>query len=148
MYRKVNIIIMETEPEVCLLQISTKKGIRKHGYRVLEVILRDFTQPDRKKVIEPIDPDSLIYEERRKSLRAIILVTEKRSGNLKDQTCADGRKQGAYISKEECSPPTVSAEALITMLVIYAHEGRDVTTCDIVGYYLNADMDEFMTMKL
>ena len=148
MYRKVNSIIMETEPEVCLLQIGTNKGIRKHEYRILEVILREFTQLYNKKVIKPIDPDSLTSEERRKSLRTITLIIEKRCCKLKGRICVYGRKKHAYISKEESSPPTISTEALITSLVVDVHEGRDVTTCDIVGAYLNVDMDKFTTMKL
>ena len=75
-------------------------------------------------------------------------MTEKRSGQLKGRTCADGEKQRKYISKEESSSPTVSTENFLTALVIDAREGIDTATCDILGAYLNADMDEFTTMKL
>ena len=32
--------------------------------------------------------------------------------------------------------------------MIDEHEDRDVDICDIVGAYLNADIDDFTTMKL
>ena len=63
-------------------------------------------------------------------------------------TCADERKQREYISKEEEPSFTISTKALMNTLVIDAHEGRDIGTCYIVGACLNADMDEFTTMKL
>ena len=69
-------------------------------------------------------------------------------GRIKGRECTDEQKQREYISKEEPSSPTISTDFLMTTLVIDTHEGRDVITYDIVGTYLNADMDEFTTMKL
>ena len=57
----------------------------------------------------------------------------------------DGRKQRAYINKEESSSPNVSTEALTTTLSIDAHANREVSTCDVVGV---SDMDYFTTLKL
>ena len=36
----------------------------------------------------------------------------------------------------------------MTTLFIDVHEGRYVAICDIVGAFLNTDMDEFITMRL
>ena len=67
---------------------------------------------------------------------------------MKGSTCADGSKQRPYITKEKSSLPTVSSEALVVPLVIDDNEGKDVVTADVVGAYLNDDMDYFFTMKI
>ena len=48
MYKRVISIIMGVKPEVCLLQMSARKGIKKHGYKALEVILTEFINLDNK----------------------------------------------------------------------------------------------------
>jgi hypothetical protein len=50
--------------------------------------------------------------------------------------------------KSETSSPTVSTDSLMYSMIIDAREGRDVATADVVGAYLNADMDSFTLMKL
>ena len=55
MYKRVSQIIINIEPEVCLLQMSAKKEIKKHGYTALEVILTELTQMNSKQVVEPIE---------------------------------------------------------------------------------------------
>ena len=39
-------------------------------------------------------------------------------------------------------------ESLMTTLIIDAIEERDVATADVVGAYLNANMDDFVLVKL
>ena len=57
------------------------------------------------------------------------------------RTCADGSKQKRYLGKDESvASPTVSPESLFTTLVIDAHEERDITTFEIPGAYLHAEM--------
>ena len=41
---------------------------------------------------------------------------------------------------ESATSPTVSLEALVTMLVIDAYEGKRLSTIDVLGAYLHADM--------
>jgi len=54
-----------------------------------------------------------------------------------------------HISQTKTSPSsTVSTKVLVTMLVIDAHEHRDVVTCDIVGSYSHSDMDKPATIIL
>ena len=71
------------------------------------------------------------------------LLKEKRNGDLKGRTCADGSVQRPYVTKEDSSSPTVSTEALMTTFVIDAYEKRVTATADVTGAYLNAKMDEF-----
>jgi hypothetical protein len=67
---------------------------------------------------------------------------------LKGRTCADGSTQRDKYTKEQTASPTVSTDALMLSLIIDMYERRDVATADVVGAYLNADMDDFTLLKL
>ena len=69
------------------------------------------------------------------------LIKEKRTGEIKGHTCANGSKQRLYLKENESvASPTVSLEGLITSLIIDAYEGRDVASFDVPGAYLHAKM--------
>ena len=61
---------------------------------------------------------------------------------IKGGGCADGRKQQDWISKEDMSLPTVSAEGLMLSCNIDAMEYREVATADIPGAFLPTDYDK------
>ena len=82
-YSRVNSLIMQAKPEICLTYMSTKKGINKYGYGTIDAILTEFTQLNNKKVVEPLHLKTLTPEVRRKSLRPTTLVTEKKCGRFK-----------------------------------------------------------------
>jgi Reverse transcriptase (RNA-dependent DNA polymerase) len=52
------------------------------------------------------------------------------------------------FDKSETTSLTVANDALLLTILIDAKERRDVATADVVGAYLNADMDQFTLMKL
>ena len=55
---------------------------------------------------------------------------------IKGRRCADGRKQQAWLSKEDTSSPTMSTEGLILSCMIDSMEGQEVATADIPGAFL------------
>lgn len=71
-----------------------------------------------------------------------------RDGSLKGRTCADGRPQRAYISKEEASSPAVAIESLLTSLAIDTFEGREVATADVSGALFHGVMDDYVVVRL
>ena len=46
-----------------------------------------------KPVVIPLDPDELIYAERRQALEYVNLIKKKINGFIKGRTCANGSKQ-------------------------------------------------------
>ena len=76
------------------------------------------------------------------ALSYLMFLKRKRTGAVKARGCADGRSQREFISKEESSFPTVSTYALFITCTMDAMEGRQVLTCDILGYFLQADWPE------
>ena len=85
-------------------------------------------------------------EQRTKVLRAITLLTQKRTGIIKGRTVADGSTQREYIDKNEATSPALSNEALVISVAIDAYEKRFVATTDVEGAYLNAFMDDLVYM--
>jgi hypothetical protein len=91
---------------VMMTQMSAKKGLKLHGVKAAEAIVAEFQQLHDKQVFMPRQYNSLTPEQRRKSLRAITLVTEKRSGKIKGRTVADGRTQRAYTDPGDAATRT------------------------------------------
>jgi hypothetical protein len=129
------------------VQMSAKAGIKKHGRKAEEALMTKFVQLEELSVFEGINPEILMSKQRRTALRAINLIKEKRSGQLKGRTVADGRLQRSLYDKSKTALPTVSINALMMSMMIDAKEGQDVATADVAGAYLKADMDDFVIMK-
>jgi Reverse transcriptase (RNA-dependent DNA polymerase) len=131
-----------------MTQMTAQVGIKKHGDKAVEALLAEFCQLDDKSVFQPREASELTSKQKYGALRAINLIKEKRCGKLKGRTCADGRSQKGLYDKQQTTSPTVSTDALMVSLMIDSLEQRDVATADVTGAYLNADMDEFVLIKL
>jgi hypothetical protein len=131
-----------------LTQMSAAAGIKLFGEPAKQAMLKEFKQLDDKQVFTPRHAHELTPEQKKEALRAVNLIKEKRTGDLKGRTCADGSKQRGKYSKEETASPTVSNNALVYTLLVDAKERRDVAFADVEGAYLNARMKGFVVMKL
>ena len=104
-------------------QMSAKKGIAKHGDLAIAALLKEFQQLEDKSVLKPIHAKDLTAEQRRQALRAINLIKEKRSGEIKGCTVADGSTQRERYGKEETTAPTTfSNDALMMSFIVDAME--------------------------
>ena len=128
-------------------QMTAKAGIRKHGKAAETALMKEFAQLEDLSVYESIDVKTLTIKQRAAALRAINLIKEKRDGQLKGRTVADGRPQRLLYEKSQTASPTVSTDALMLSIMIDAYEKRDVATADVAGAYLKAYMDDFVVMK-
>jgi hypothetical protein len=133
--------------EWVMTQMTAKAGLEKHGEFAETALLKEFSQHQDLDVWEILDPATLTYEQRKGALRAINLIKEKRNGDLKGRTVADGSKQRGMYPKSETASPTVSTVALLLTILVDAYEGRDVATCDVAGAYLKASMKDFVIIK-
>jgi hypothetical protein len=128
--------------------MTASAGIKKHGQKAIDAMLKEFCQLDDKSVFTAVDATKLSSTQKFAALRAINLIKEKRDGVLKGRSCADGSSQRSLYTKEQSASPTVSTDALMLSLMVDAKERRDVATADVVGAYLLADMDEYVLLKL
>ena len=142
--------LMEFANEICMIteQMTFNKGLDHFGKAGEEAVLKELQQLHDRQVLKPQHGSKLSVEAKRRSLNYLMFLKEKRCGKIKARGCADGRKQRAYIGKEEASSPTVMIESLLLSCVIDAAEGRDVATVDIPGAFMQADMDETVHVRM
>ena len=80
----------------------------------------------------PHSRNDISHEERKKALRYLIFLKEKRDGTIKARGFADGRPQRIYTNIEDTSSPTMSIEAMLSC-TIDAKQSRYVVVSDIPG---------------
>jgi hypothetical protein len=129
-------------------QMSLKRGLKHFGTKGADAVIAELRQLHYRQAIEPKMPATLTAEERKRALRYLMYLKQKRCGRIKARGCADGRKQRLYKTKHETSSPTVSSEAVFLTSIIDAQENRTVVTMDIPGAFLHAYMDETVHMRL
>ena len=118
--------------------MQAKTGIEKHGQRAVAAIMKEYMQLTSMEVMGVLRYDNLTHEQKKKALRAINLIKEKRNGILKGRTVADGRGQRGYVAKQESASPALHLDPFIVSLVVDAFGGRDVGFFGVPGAFLQA----------
>jgi uncharacterized protein YeaC (DUF1315 family) len=139
---------MRTITGFMMTQMTAKAGIKKHGEAAVRALYSEFLQLHNQMVFKGKDARKLTKQQKSNALRAISVIKEKRNGDLKGRTVADGSKQRSLYEKHETASPTASTDSLLLSLIVDAHEGRDTATADVTGAYLNASMDDFTLLKV
>ena len=128
-------------------QMSAKAGLKMFGGKGAEAIEKELGQLILMKVMSGVHAHQLTQTQKKRALKYLMFLKEKRCGRVKARRCADGRKQRLYKTKAETSSPTISIEALLLSCLIDAMEERDVATCDLPGAFMQADIDEELFVK-
>jgi len=79
----------------------------------------------------------MTYDEKKKALRYLMFLKEKRDGTIKARGCSNGRSQCECTTKADTSSPTVSLEAMMMSCTIDARgkacgsnrHNRSLSTC-------------------
>ena len=109
-----------------MAQLSFKAAIKKWGEVTEQAITVEMNQLHWRNSYKPMHWHELTKAQKERSLESHIFVEEKRDGKIKATKAVGGNKQRDFITKEDVSSPTVSAEAVMLTFVIDAVEGRDV----------------------
>jgi hypothetical protein len=128
-------------------QMSAKAGLKVFGSEGAHALMKELRQLVTMNVMSGCDSRVLTKDQKRRALKYLMFLKEKRCGRIKGLRCADGRKQRLYQTKEETSSPTVSIEALLPSCMIDAMEKSDVATLDIPGAFMQANIDEEVHIK-
>ncbi len=91
---------------------------------------------------KPCHWHSLSKKQKEQILESHIFVEQKRNGTIKACKVIGGNRQHDYITKEDVSSPTVTAEAVMLTCVIDAQEGRDVAVVDIPNAFVQIVVSE------
>ena len=128
-------------------QMSLKAGLRTFGNDGVKAVEKEMRQLHNRGVMLPVQRESLTLEQRKEALAYLVFLKRKRCGKVKGRGCADGRKQRAYIAKEEATAPTVSTEAVFLTAIIDALENREVAVLDVPGAFMQVDIDELVHVR-
>jgi hypothetical protein len=129
-------------------QYGLKAGLKKFAKHGNAALMKELRQFHVLRCFTPKDPKNLSHLDHCNALISLMFLTEKQSGKIKAQGCADGSKQCQHIAKDEAMAPTVSLDAIFIQGTIFAHEHRDVATCNIPGAFLQADNPDYVLMQL
>jgi hypothetical protein len=75
-------------------------------------------------------------------LESHIFVEQKRDGKIKARKLIGGNKKRNYITKEDVTSPTVSAEAVMLTCIIDAVEDRDIAVVDTSNAFAQTVVSE------
>ena len=131
-----------------MTQLNVKEGIRQFGERGNAALLKELNQLHKRQALMPKKKEYMSYEERKKALRYLMFIKEKRDGTIKARGCEDGRSHREYNYKTDTSSPTVLLEAMLLTCASDAKEGQYVAVTDIPGEFLHADMKQDVHMLL
>jgi hypothetical protein len=122
-----------------LTQYNLKPGLRKFGARGETAALKEMTQLHIMDMWTPMEAEKLSREQRMRAFLSLLLLKEKRTGDIKGRACINGAPQCAYIPKEDAASPTVSTESTFITATIAAKEGRKVRCYDVQSAFVNTD---------
>ena len=135
----------ECSVQFAFLQLSMKKGLHKHGDVATEAIAAELKQMIDKRVWRPLSPNEVTRDMRNKSIRCFMFMKEKYGPEgemikLKARLVAGGNMQdGESIYGK--SSPTVHCEDQFMVYAIAASERRYFQSADVVGAFLDCDME-------
>ena len=131
-----------------MTQYNLKPGLRKFGKKGQAAAVKELTQLHIMDTWTPLQADKLSREQRMRALSSLLVLKEKRTGDIKGRACINGAPQRAYIPKEDAASPTVSTEPTFITASIAAHEQRVVRCYDMPSAFVNTDVDEEVIMVL
>ena len=113
----------------------------------MKAVEKEMHQLHDRNVMTPVHKQCLTHEQRKEVLAYFMFLKHKHCGKIKGCGCADGRKQRAYITKEESTAPMVSTEAVFLTAVIDAMEDRNVAVLDVPGMFMQAEIDKLVHVR-
>jgi hypothetical protein len=129
-------------------QYGLNVGLRKFGEKGEAAVTKELDQFNNYDVFEPLFARDLSQKEKDEALSSLIFLKEKRNGDIKARSCANGSVQREHVAKDEVASPTVSLESVFVTSTIDAREGREVVVIDIPGAFLHAHNDDYVIMKM
>ena len=102
--------LQDNESPLATAQMSMKKGIQMFGKDGVSAIKKEMQQLHDCKVMAAKHSSDLTPEQKKQALAYLMFLKCKRCGKIKGRGCADGRKQRAYVAREDAASPTVATE--------------------------------------
>jgi len=127
---------------ITMAQLSMKVAIKKWGQKAEYAITKEMMQLHWRDSYKQKHWHELTKKKKEQILESHIFVEQKRDGLIKARKVIGGNKKQDYITKEDVSSPTVTAEAVMLTCVIDAQEDRDIAVVDIPNAFVQTFVDE------
>jgi hypothetical protein len=121
-------------------QYIVQRGLKKFGQSGAKAATKEMDQLHRRNCFTPIDVASMTQEERRKTVDALMFLTEKRDKSIKGRMVYNGKPTREWLSREDSTSPTAALESIMLTAIVDAKEGRDVMTCDIPNAFIQTKL--------
>ena len=80
-------------------------------------------------------------KERKKAMRALMYLTQKRDDSIKGRCVCNGKPTREWLGREETASPTAHLESIYLSAVIDAYEGRDVMTGNVPNAFIQTPIE-------
>jgi len=115
---------------VMLTQMNVKQGLLTFGEKGNEAILKELKQLHDKRAITPLQGSDMMTEERRKALRYLMFLKEKRDGTIRHEVLLMDGHKGNILKRRSKFTDRVTRG--YDVIMHNRCEGREVCNCD--GY--------------
>ena len=129
------------------LHLTIKQGVDKLGAAATKAIIKELSQMLDRNVFHPVSLKDLTIEQKKGIISCSMFLKEKYRADgsfekVKARLVAGGHQQDRTVYGDKVSSPTVAISSVFMIAVIAAAKRRVVTTVDIPGAYLHANMPE------
>jgi hypothetical protein len=121
-------------------QYILQKGLKKFKEAGEKAASKELEQLHKRNCFTPIDVNKLSPMEKRKTMEALMFLTEKRDKSIKGRMVYNGKPTREWLSREDAASPTVALESIMLTAIIDAKEKRDVMTADVPNAFIQAQM--------
>jgi len=91
--------IPKPHAHVMLTQMNVREGIKKFSEKGNKALLKELNQLHQREAQLPVSREDMSHDEKRRALRYLMFLKEKRDGSIKVRGCADGGSQRDYMKK-------------------------------------------------
>jgi hypothetical protein len=125
-----------------MAQVSMKAALKKWGKDTEQAITIKMKQLHWCNLYKPMQWHELTQAQKKYILEPHIFIEEKQDAKIKARKVVGGNKQRDYITKEDLSPPMVSAEAMMLTCVINTLKDQDTAIIDIPNAFIQTVVED------
>ena len=92
-HQSADVAIPKPHAHVMLTQMNVQEGIKKFGEKGNEALLKEPSQLHQQEALLPVHKENMSHDEKKKALRYLMFLKEKRDGKIKARGCSDGQSQ-------------------------------------------------------
>ena len=131
-------------------QYNLRKGLELFGDRAEAAVDVELSQIHSLNAFVPKFAKDLSYEQKNKAFESLLFITEKRNGNIKGRSVADGSKQQSYdgYEKSDGSSFMVMTDSVYLMgTIAYSSQKREMAISREEAWRMGANSNRMTDMR-